>query len=260
MVLIFDHSARFQSPCHFCSVARETPKCEKLTYCICFAKAVGLYECDRYLKTRGRVYTLCPVFGMTQSSISDWLHYSLTIPEIVVTDKKRSLFAISWPTSVEMEASSQLLLRNWPNGRLLRGFFAVTDGARMPCAEFTDPGMQNAYYEGYTQSVEVTKFVRFNLFVWNFAGELIHAAINFPGSWHDSRLASASGLYWPMLSDEHTPPGYAILEDSAFVNNYRMTNGKVIRSRKTNEMWDVPQGADLAAIDLIMQRVMPSER
>jgi len=59
----------------------------------------------------------------------------------------------------------------------------------MPCADYIDTDLQNAFFEGFTQGVEVT-----NLFVWNFYGELIHAAINYPGSWHDSKLAGASGL------------------------------------------------------------------
>lgn len=63
-----------------------------------------------------------------------------------------------------------------------------------------------------------------------------------------------------MLSDERTPAGYATLRNCALVNSYILTNGKVIRSRKMNEMWDVQQGTDLSTIDLIMQQVMSSER
>ena len=125
----------------------------------------------------------------------------------------------------------------------------------MPCAEYLDGDLQNAYFEGYTQKVEVT-----NLFVWNFYGELIHAAINFPGSWHDTKLASVSGLYHPKLDDEMTPPGMAILADSAFVNNARVTNGKIIRPRKTNEVHDIPSSAFLAAVDTMLQHAIPSER
>ena len=125
----------------------------------------------------------------------------------------------------------------------------------MPCADYTDQDLQNAYYEGYTQSVEVT-----NLFVWNFYEEIIHAAVNYPGSWHDTKLAGASGLYYPKLSDVSTPPGYSILGDSAFVNNTSTTNGKVLHGRKSNETRDIPHSAYLSAVDIILQRVMPSER
>lgn len=208
-----------------------------------------------YLKTRATMYSLCPIFGLVQTSVGVWLDYSLEILLRVVKKKTRQEFEIRWPNETEMEASSMLLQTNRTFGPLMKGEFAVTDGGRMPCADYTDPNMQNAYFEGFTQGVEAT-----NLFVWNVFGELIHAAVNFPGSWHDTKLAGASGLYFPKLSDEMTPPGYAILGDSAFVNNTQTTHGKVIRGRKTNETSDIPESAALAAVDIIMQRVMPSER
>lgn len=160
---------------------------------------------------------------------------------------------MEWPSVEEMKESTELLQQNREFGHLLKGVFAVVDGGRMPCADYEDPDMQNAYYEGYTCSVEVT-----NLFVYNFKGELIHAAVNYPGSWHDNRLAMTSGLIFPNLGDEMTPPGFAILGDSAFVT--RTTGGKVVRARKNNETGEIPTDAVLAAVDIIMQRVMPSER
>ena len=63
-----------------------------------------------------------------------------------------------------------------------------------------------------------------------------------------------------MLSDEMTPPGYAILGDSAFINDARITKGKIIRSPKANETQNIPESTELYAVDLILQRVMPSER
>lgn len=48
------------------------------------------------------------------------------------------------------------------------------------------------------------------------------------------------------------------LEISAFVT--RNMGRKVVRSRKTDKSRDIPKDAVLFAVDLIMQRVMPSER
>lgn len=206
-----------------------------------------------YLKTKGTMFSLCPIFGVVGSSVGVWLDFSLEVLVRVV--KREKDFEIKWPSYDEMKASASLLENNRINGGLLQGIFAVTDGGRMPCADYTDTNLQNAYFEGFTQGVEVT-----NLFVFNFFGELIHAAINYPGSWHDTKLATVSGLYFPKLSDERTPPGMAILGDSAFVNNVRITNGKIVRGRKANETSDIPNSACLAAVDLILQRVMPSER
>lgn len=47
----------------------------------------------------------------------------------------------------------------------------------MPCAEYSDSNIQNAYFEGFTQGTEET-----NLLVRNFASEIIHAGIKYPGS------------------------------------------------------------------------------
>ena len=87
----------------------------------------------------------------------------------------------------------------------------MTDGARMPCAKYTNPNIQNAFFEGFTPGTEVT-----NLLVWNFKGEIIHAGINYPGSWHDSKDAAFSKLYVRLMNPDKLPPGCAILVDSAF--------------------------------------------
>ena len=76
-----------------------------------------------------------------------------------------------------------------------------------------------------------------NLFVWNFHGELIHAAFNFSDSWDDSCVAAVSGLYRPKLS-ETTPSWFAILANSAFYRGGGDLAGKIIRTRKANEHGD----------------------
>ena len=65
----------------------------------------------------------------------------------------------------------------------------------------------------------------------NFKGELIHAALNYPGSWHDNKLAVQSKLLHPKLQ-LRTPVGMALLADSAFCKN--MMDGKIVRIRKSD--------------------------
>ena len=112
-----------------------------------------------YVKTKGTLFSLCPVFGIVPSSIGVWMDYSLEVLLHVVKRKNRKDFEIRRPSVEEMEASSALLEQNRVHGLFLRGVFAITDGGRMPCAEYTDLDLQNAYFEGFTQNVEVTKFV-----------------------------------------------------------------------------------------------------
>jgi len=199
-----------------------------------------------YLKSRDPIYKMCTTFGLVPSSMSAWLDYSMEVLFKVVTDSSLTDFEIKWPTPQQMEFSAELLRRNRQHGQLLQGTFGISDGGRMPCAIYTNPDLQNAYFEGFTQAVEVS-----NLFVWNFQGEIIHAAINFPGTFHDSRIASLSGLYYPKLSDKYTPPGYAILADSAYLKDDIAVQGKVIRARKANERTGIPQSSFLAAVDLL---------
>lgn len=96
--------------------------------------------------------------------------------------------------------------------------------------------------------------------MFNFYGEVIHAAINYPESWHDTKLASVSELYFPKLLDAMTPPGTRKLGDSAFVNNTTCTNRKIVRAKRTSETQGIPHSKELAAIDVIMQPILPSER
>lgn len=125
----------------------------------------------------------------------------------------------------------------------------------MTCADYVDEDFRNAYYEGHTGNIEVT-----NIMVFNFFGEIVHAGVNFPGSWQDIKLASASGLINPKLSDEMNPPEYAILGDSAFLSDIRMENGKIVRAGKRNETREIQKSIEMAAVDLLMQHILPSER
>lgn len=79
-----------------------------------------------------------------------------------------------------MKASAALLEHNRDHRPLLEGVFAATDGI-FPCAEYLDVNLLNAYFEGYKQAIEVK-----NLFVFNVFGDFIHAAVNYPGCWHDT--------------------------------------------------------------------------
>lgn len=202
------------------------------------------------LKRSGHFQDLCLVFGIIKSTVCEWFHYGLEVINKVVKEIPEG--KVKWPSVQEMQESNQLLMDTREHGHLLRGVFAVVDGGRMPCADYTDPNIQNAYYEGYTCCVEIT-----NLFVYNFKGEIIHAGLNYPGSWHDSILAFRSGLVNPKLHI-WTPCGFAILADSAF--QFYGLDGKIVRARKFSENQDLPVSAEMEEIDRIMQQIMPSER
>ena len=142
-----------------------------------------------YLKSKDPIYKLCPVFGVVPSTASVWLDYGVEVMSKVIEGNECKYFAVKWPDEDQMRHSASILEQNRNHDGLLNGVFAVMDGGRMLCSRNGDPNIQNAYWEGFSQSREVT-----NLFVWDFKGELIFAAVNYPGSWLDSRVAAASGL------------------------------------------------------------------
>lgn len=57
-----------------------------------------------------------------------------------------------------------------------------------------------------------------------------------------------------------TLPGFAILDNSAFIVDTRICGRKVIRAPKENEAQDISISVELATVDLFMQCAMPSEQ
>lgn len=83
-----------------------------------------------------------------------------------------------------MQKPADLLKENRPNGQMLTNIFGALDGRRLPCVNYVVQSSQNVYYEGHATCVRLT-----NLLVFNFHGKLVHSAVNYPGSWHDSTVA-----------------------------------------------------------------------
>ena len=64
----------------------------------------------------------------------------------------------------------------------------------MLCVAYKNSDEENAFWEGLNQGHEVT-----NLLIWKFSEEIIHATVNYPGSWHYSTLYQSQECimrYW----------------------------------------------------------------
>lgn len=66
----------------------------------------------------------------------------------------------------------------------------TVDGGRFSCTVYKNLDMRNAYYEDCTRNFEVTILVMFIFFE-----NLKHAALNFSGSLHNSKLLSMSNCF-----------------------------------------------------------------
>ena len=60
---------------------------------------------------------------------------------------------VRWPNIEEMEDSARRLEENRENRSFLKNVFGMVDGWTLPCADYIDIDMKNAYYEGYTGNV-----------------------------------------------------------------------------------------------------------
>ena len=92
----------------------------------------------------------------------------------------------------------------------------------------------------------------------NFIGKNIFPSLIFHISRHDKRIADVHGLR-TVIFKQKMPAGMTILCDSACVSNKRLTIVRNVRCRKIREIKDVPMSTVLAAIDLVLQVVLPSE-
>lgn len=173
------------------------------------------------LKSSERQSQLRVIFGLISSAVSNCFNYGICVLHRTLKRQEQPALRLQRPTLIQMKESAKLLEVNRPNCALLRGIFAVVDGGRFSCAEYVDADTHNTFYESYACTVDVT-----NLLFYYSKGEIILAAVNYPGVCHDSKLANLSGLVFSRLKDAMTPPGFSILGVSAFVT--RNINGNIV--------------------------------
>jgi hypothetical protein len=93
---------------------------------------------------------------------------------------------------------------------MLTHVWGSVDGLKLSLADPGDSTVQNAYYNGWAGGCYVG-----NLFVFSADGCIAYRVLNAPGSWHDSEVATAGGLYSALdkVWDEH---GVTVVADAAF--------------------------------------------
>lgn len=89
-----------------------------------------------FLKSKACTHEICSIFGIVPFSAYVRLDFGMEVLYKVVINPRNMDFEIRLSTTNEMYESSLLLEQNRQYGTLLRGVFAVTDGARMPCTMY----------------------------------------------------------------------------------------------------------------------------
>lgn len=96
----------------------------------------------KHVKSTGRQYEMWGMFGFVPFTVLVWIDYGLTVLLKVFTDKCVLEFRVKWLMIEETGESHRLLKFDSPNGPLLPNVFAVSDGSRMPCADYTYSDLQ----------------------------------------------------------------------------------------------------------------------
>ncbi|KZT52367.1 hypothetical protein CALCODRAFT_441669 [Calocera cornea HHB12733] len=157
--------------------------------------------------------SLSQIFALVPSTITRYRDFALQI--LLRTLRSIPEGLIAWPEEDDFEALSDLVVARHP---LLQGAFGSVDGLNLPTATSSDERWQNAQYNGWLHGHYTS-----NVLVFSSRGELIHAAINAPGSWHDSRVSSA---IYAQLEDK-TPEDFYLCADTAFPHNRNSVKTKI---------------------------------
>lgn len=167
----------------------------------------------QYMRTQGTQYQLQQVFGYGACCVSTNINIGIKLlSQMLFLD---SYSKIVWPTEEEMELYSILLNNRYP--ALNDKVFGFVDGFRLRIINFNNELQQNAYYNRkYLSNVA-------NVIVVVPTGVVVYATINYPGSWHDSRIAKK--LY-NQLNQHHN--GYKLITDQGF---YESNSNKILSSK-----------------------------
>jgi hypothetical protein len=158
-----------------------------------------------YTRTKGSLFALQMVFGASHSVLSLFLKYSTRLLFRVLQEEEDARVAL--PSPEEVAEYQAVVETNYP---ALQGVWCVMDGLKIKIEKSSDEETQNAYYNGWLHS----HFVGC-VYVFVPSGVVVASAVNAPGSWHDSEIATNCGLYDKLQSIFDSSGGKAVV-DSAF--------------------------------------------
>ncbi|KAJ2991387.1 hypothetical protein HDV02_003828 [Globomyces sp. JEL0801] len=188
--------------------------------------------------------TLAQIFGFVPSPVC--LYVNSVLNQLLLALENMQNILVTWTCVIQMKEYSLLVAKREP---LLKNTFGFVDGLNLPIRESSDLETQNAYYNGWLSGCFVS-----NVFVFSPTGFIIYAAINKPGSGHDSQVARS--LYDKLRYD--TPHEFNILADSAFA--YSDDLSKHILAVMKDSAMDRLTNCDEDRTKLIINKAVFSQR
>ncbi len=90
------------------------------------------------------MYRLSTEFEIVSSSVQVFIDYGLEVITGIMCDPHSTDFAVSWPGHEKNQGICCVTLTEQTTWLCVKGIFAVTDGARMPYANYSNLNIQNA--------------------------------------------------------------------------------------------------------------------
>jgi hypothetical protein len=137
-----------------------------------------------YVGSKMRLSELCLIFGCTPARCSDIINHQLeTLSRRL---KHHHKARIHWPSTDHEKAYFADLVYQRDQQNPVYDVIGFTDGVSLPIECSSDPIAQATNYNGYHHDTMIN-----NVLCFAPSGKIIFACINFPGSWHDSQVATS---------------------------------------------------------------------
>ena len=145
------------------------------------------------------------LFGVTGSTLSDWLRFGRHCLNIVLYDNFHA----------KIEMGSEEKIRLWKDAMAakypdLGNVYLAVDGLKLLIQKPGDDRVQNYFYNGWTSDHYVS-----NLFAFAPDGTIPVCILDAPGSLHDSTMTDFASLF-TLLTGVYERNGGKVVMDSAF--------------------------------------------
>ncbi|CAB9511759.1 unknown protein [Seminavis robusta] len=159
-----------------------------------------------WYRFRGGEFVLQGWFGFTANHANVWLRFGRR--GLLKVLSGHPLARVEFPSSTEQVHLLCKLVELRHN--MLPDVAFVMDGVKLMFEKAEDLDEQSMYYNGWTHDHYIT-----NVFCFGADGTMVAAAVNAPGSMHDSTIAEYGSIY-SQLEDIYQRTGAKCCVDSAF--------------------------------------------
>ena len=137
-----------------------------------------------WTRTRGGIFVLSLIFGMTTTAVSIYLKFWRRILIEILCHEKKAKVKI--PSDDEIRGFKEIVAQRHPS---LRNVWMTMDGLKLYLEQSPSTVIQNQYYNGWKSD----RYVR-NVLDFCPTGTIVVAATNIPGCVHDSMVADCEKL------------------------------------------------------------------